>query len=27
VQDGTVWVGDEQHSVELTPVALKTASR
>jgi uncharacterized protein YaeQ len=27
VQDGTVWVGDEQHSVELTPVALKTATR
>ena len=27
VQDGTVWVGDEQHAVELTPVALKAASR
>lgn len=27
VQDGTVWVGDQEHSVELTPVALKAASR
>ena len=27
VQDGTVWVGDQERSVELTPVALKAASR
>ena len=27
VQDGTVWVGDEERSVELVPVVLKAASR